>query len=73
MVMHQHRVDRRGRRSSPPVLPKDQWRGQTFVESNGTELQVVWSGHRDGPTLCGDLDQNRTDQLHRLRLAGERA
>jgi hypothetical protein len=68
-----HRVERRRRVTAPPPLPRDTWNGQTFVEANGTELQVVWNGHREGPTLCGALDQNRQDLLHRLRLTSERA
>lgn len=42
-------------------IPKDEWRGDTFVEgSTGVQLEVVWNGHRDGPSLCGDrFEQNR--------------
>lgn len=70
-----HQVNKRKERTlTPTVLPKDIWRGDTFVEANGTEFEVVWNGHKHGPTLCGDaFEQNRTDQPHRLRLAGERA
>lgn len=29
---------------APPVLPKDQIVGRTFVEANGIELEAIWAG-----------------------------
>jgi hypothetical protein len=50
-----HRVDTA---HTAPVLPRDVWQGSTFREANGDELEVVWNGHRDGPTLCGPIERS---------------
>lgn len=47
-----HRVKRD--RVQGTVLPKDRWQGGTFIEADGTELEVQFDGHRDGPTLLGE-------------------
>ena len=44
-----HRVDRRRRPEPRQPLLRDQWKGATFVESDGTELIVVASGKMPGP------------------------
>jgi hypothetical protein len=44
MKHHTHRV-KRGPKHLPPPLPKDQWKGWTFVEADtGQEFEVVFSG-----------------------------
>lgn len=58
-------------RSKIVKLPRDRWRGSTYVESDGTELEIVWNGHRDAPTLCASIDrgeENRSDaRPHAMR------
>lgn len=52
-------------------LTRDAWKGSTFTEADGTELEVVWNGHRDGPTLCGAIERNADvyDTPPKLHLA----
>jgi hypothetical protein len=51
-----------------PPLPKGEYRGEDFVDADGTQFSVVWVGHRDSPSLCGDLWQNPHGQEPRLAL-----
>lgn len=43
MTQQIHRVSR-GPKHVPLVLPKDAWHGGTFVEADGTVLEVQFSG-----------------------------
>ena len=57
-----HRV--RSRIARTPTLPVSRWTGHTFIEPDGTQLEVVWNGHVDGPTLCGPIERTSdTDHL----------
>ncbi len=58
----------KNRKPTAVPLPKDEWRGSTFVEGNGTQLEVIWAGHRDAPSLCGDIWQNPHGDEPRLAL-----
>lgn len=50
-----HRVNRFSRDvPHPPQLPRDAWRGRTFVEAGFHEMEVVWDGtSRVPPSDCG--------------------
>lgn len=41
-------------RAKATALPKDTWRGRTFVEATGEQLEVVWDGKRESASLCGE-------------------
>jgi hypothetical protein len=40
----------------PPLLPKDVWQGRTFIESDGTVCEVIYSGRHMPQT---DVQQGR--------------
>jgi hypothetical protein len=71
MRKRQHIVYSRRRPTMPTTLPRDEWRGETFVESDGTELVVVASGRMPGPDWPeGGERSERTEakiSLHRGR------
>lgn len=46
-----HRVETKRHPSGGLKLPVDHWKGGTFVEADGTVLEVKWDGHK------GSLDQ----------------
>lgn len=52
-----HRV-KRGPRPVIVELPRDAWRSpSTYVEGDGTEMDVVWNGARGCPPLCASIDR----------------
>ena len=48
-----------GPKVTPPQLPRDVWKGGTFVEADGTVCEVIWNGHASGPTLCAERPEGR--------------
>jgi hypothetical protein len=72
MVKHRHIVWSKRRPVAPPPLPKDTWKGETFVEADGTELVVVASGRMPGPDWPeGGERSERTEA--KISLHGGRA
>lgn len=62
-----HRVQKWGHPAIEPPRPKDVWHGTTFIEADGTEMEVQCSGKMPGPDWPEGLDRRR-DVPARLHL-----
>jgi hypothetical protein len=58
----------RRQRAKVVKLPRDRWRGRTFVEHTGDAYEVIWAGHRDAPLLCAPIDRGNPNAEARLHL-----
>lgn len=67
-----HRVEAKRAPKAPPVLPRDQWDGGTFVEATGDEYEVIWSGAAKHVGLCAGWQTRAHPELARIYLKSNR-